>query len=62
MLSVIDAYRSNPLLKKQNVKIEFTQHQIEEYIKCAQDPVYFIENYVTIIHVDRGVKIGRAHV
>ena len=54
-MSELESYRSNPLLKRCGVKIEFTQYQIEEYIKCAQDPIYFIENYVTIIHVDRGV-------
>lgn len=54
-MSDLESYRSNPLLKRCGVKIEFTQEQIEEYIKCSQDPIYFVENYVTIIHVDRGV-------
>ena len=34
-----DVYLGNPLLKK-NTPIEFTQEQIEEYIKCREDPVY----------------------
>lgn len=49
------SYRSNPLLKKCGIQLNFTQDQVEEYIKCAQDPIYFIENYVKIINVDKGV-------
>lgn len=55
MSSPVDAYRSNPLLKRQNVTIEYSQEQLEEYIKCSNDPIYFIQNYVKIVHVDKGV-------
>ena len=50
-----DAYLSNPNLKKVGVDIEFTQEQIEEYVKCAKDPIYFIRKFVKIIHVDHGL-------
>lgn len=50
-----DAYLSNPNLKKVGVPQEFTQEQIQEYIKCAQDPIRFTKNYVKIVHVDRGL-------
>ena len=50
-----DAYLSNPNLKKIGVDIEFTQDQIQEYIKCAQDPIYFVKNYIKIVHVDKGL-------
>ena len=50
-----DAYLSNPSLKKVGVDIEFTQEQIEEYVKCAKDPIYFIRKFVKIIHVDHGL-------
>ena len=50
-----DAYLSNPNLKKIGVDIEFTQDQIQEYIKCAQDPIYFVKNYVKFVHVDKGL-------
>jgi hypothetical protein len=50
-----DSYRDNPLLKKAGVKIEYTQEQIDEYIKCAKDPVYFAENYIKIVNVDQGL-------
>ena len=50
-----DTYRDNPLLKKAGVKVEYTQEQVDEYIRCAKDPVYFAENYVTIVNVDVGL-------
>ena len=50
-----DAYLSNPNLKKIGVNIEFTQEQIQEYVKCAKDPIYFVNNYVKIVHVDKGL-------
>jgi len=48
-------YLGNPLLKKANVPIDFTREQIEEYIKCKEDPVYFALNYVKIVSVDEGL-------
>jgi hypothetical protein len=34
-----EAYRDNPLLKKAGVKVEYTQEQVDEYIKCSKDPI-----------------------
>ena len=51
-----DVYSGNPLLKKANTPIEFTQEQIEEYIKCKDDPVYFAQNYVQIVTLDHGLQ------
>jgi len=51
-----DVYLGNPLLKKANTPIEFTQEQIEEYIKCKDDPVYFAQNYVQIVTLDHGLQ------
>jgi len=50
-----EAYRDNPLLKKSGVTVEYTQEQIDEYIKCSKDPVYFAKNYVKIVNVDEGL-------
>ena len=47
-----DVYLGNPLLKKANTPIEFSQENIEEYIKCKDDPVYFAQNYVKIVTLD----------
>jgi hypothetical protein len=50
-----NAYLSNPNLKKANTPIEFTQAQIEEFIKCKDDPVYFARNYIKIVSLDEGL-------
>lgn len=47
-------YRDNPKLKRAGVQIQFTKEQVDEYIKCARDPVYFAK-YITIISLDHGV-------
>ena len=54
-LDARDSYRDNPLLKKSGVKVQYTQEQIDEYVKCAKDPIYFAENYIKIVNVDRGL-------
>ena len=51
----MDTYLANPNLKRAHVPIEFTSEQVEEVIKCSQDVVYFIENYVKIINLDEGL-------
>ena len=56
-----DVYLGNPLLKKANTKIEFTQEQIAEYIRCKDDPVYFAQNYVQIVTLDHGLQPFRTY-
>ena len=50
-----DAYLGNPNLKKINTPVEFTQEQIIEYQKCAEDPIYFMKKYVRIVSLDEGL-------
>ena len=50
-----ESYLGNNLLKGLGVKHKFTKKEIEEYIKCSNDPIYFLENYVKIVHVDEGL-------
>ena len=50
-----DSYRDNPLLKKVGVEHKYTQEQVEEYIKCSKDPIYFCVNYIKIVNVDEGL-------
>ena len=50
-----EIYLGNPNLKKANVNTEFTKKQVAEYMKCAQDPVYFIRQYIRIVSLDEGV-------
>lgn len=52
--NTIDYYNGNKNLKAAGVSVEFTDFQLKEYIKCSQDPIYFIRNYVKVVHVDRG--------
>jgi hypothetical protein len=49
-------YLGNPLLKKANTKIEFTEEQVLEWIKCSEDPAYFAKNYIKIVTLDRGLS------
>ena len=50
-----DSYRDNPLLKKVGVEHQYTEEQVQEYIKCSKDPVYFCMNYIKIVNVDEGL-------
>ena len=51
-----EQYLGNPLLKKANTPIEFTQEQILEFVQCKEDPVYFAKNYVKIVTLDKGLQ------
>ena len=48
-------YLGNPNLKKANTPISFTKKQIQEFIKCKDDPVYFAKTYMKIISLDEGL-------
>ena len=48
-------YLGNPLLKKANVPVEFTKEQIQEYQKCMDDPVHFIQEHMKIVSLDEGL-------
>jgi len=44
-----EVYLGNPNLKKANISQEFSAAEVEEYLKCANDPVYFIRQYIFFI-------------
>lgn len=48
-------YLGNPNLKPEGQTVNFTKEQIEEYIKCAKDPVYFIQKYIKVVSLDKGL-------
>ena len=50
-----EQYLGNPLLKRSDVQHKFTKKEIEEYIKCRDDSIYFLETHVKIVHVDKGL-------
>lgn len=49
-------YLGNANLKAAGVSLQFTKEQIEEYMKCAKDPIYFIESYCKIVTLDHGLQ------
>ena len=49
------SYLNNPLIKRANSQHEYTQEQVKEILKCSEDPIYFIKNYIKIVHLDRGL-------
>ena len=50
-----ELYLGNPLLKAAGVNVEWTEETLQEYQRCWEDPQHFIENYIKIVHVDRGL-------
>ncbi len=55
MIPSIEFYNANPNLKRVGQKIQFTKEQVEEFIRCRDDKIYFAENYMKIVHVDKGL-------
>ncbi len=55
MTSKKDGYLGNPNLKAAGVDVEFTKEQVQEYIKCSQDPAYFIQKYIKVVSLDEGL-------
>ena len=54
-------YKNKSGLKAANIPVEYTEAQIDEYIKCSKDPIYFIENYVKIVSLDKGVVLFKMY-
>lgn len=50
-----ESYLGNQNLKRSNVKVEWTKEQIEDFIKCSKDPIYFIRTYIRIVNIDLGL-------
>ena len=55
MATATDVYLGNPNLKKAGTEIQFTKKQVEEWIKCKNDPLYFACKYMQIINLDEGL-------
>ena len=50
-----ETYLGNPNLKAVGQNVEWTEESIQEYKECWENPQHFIENYVKVIHVDKGL-------
>ena len=48
-------YLGNSNLKGANVQINWTPDMVREWVKCKNDPIYFAQNYIKIVHVDHGL-------
>jgi hypothetical protein len=48
-------YLGNQNLKASGVVINYTEEQLQEYMRCAEDCHYFVTKYVKIIHPDYGI-------
>lgn len=48
-------YRNNPNIKIAGVNEEWTLEKIQEYKTCSENPIYFIEKYIKVIHPDHGL-------
>jgi hypothetical protein len=51
----LHGYRDNVNLKPHGVKIDFTPEQVKEYVKCGQDPMYFVTKYVKAVSLNEGL-------
>ena len=56
MNQIDTSYHGNPNLKPVGYQHDFTKDQLEEFVKCAKDPIYFIENYCQIVTLDKGLQ------
>ena len=50
------SYHGNPNLKSLGYQHHFTKDELTEFVKCQDDPIYFIENYCQIVTLDRGLQ------
>ena len=48
-------YLGNPRLKKAGVKLDYTEEQIQELVRCSQDIEYFCKTYMKIVSLDEGL-------
>ena len=52
---VNEGYLGNNLIKRAGIETQYTEEELQEYMKCSQNPVHFIEQYTQIISLDEGM-------
>jgi hypothetical protein len=50
-----DTYNGNSNVKRDGATTQYTQYEVDEYIKCRDDPAYFARKYCKVIHLDKGL-------
>ncbi len=53
-ISYTNSYRGNQTLKKVGLSHQWTPEELDEFVKCSADPIYFAENYMKVIAPDVG--------
>lgn len=51
----LKGYNGNKFLPKSGVRHNWTPDMVLEYKRCMDDPIYFAEKYIKIVHVDHGL-------
>ena len=55
MKPINEGYLGNPLIKRAGIEHQYDEKELQEYLKCTENPTYFIENYTQIISLDEGL-------
>ena len=55
MLKQKESYLGNPNVKRDGVLQQWTPDLLQEYKKCMNNPIYFVETYVKVISLDDGM-------
>ena len=51
-----NGYNGNASLKRIGIDFSYSEEQVLELAKCADDPIYFIDNYCYIVTLDHGIQ------
>ena len=54
-MAKFQGYNNNPNLPREDYVHPFTQNEVDEYKKCAVNPIHFATTYMRIINVDKGL-------
>lgn len=55
MIDNFKGYNGNIKIKRRGIPVNWTPDLMQEFARCAMDPVYFAEKYIQIVHVDHGL-------
>lgn len=56
-----NSYHGNINLKPMGYQHTFTKDQLEELLRCQEDPIYFIENFCKIVTLDHGLQLFKLY-
>ena len=50
-----ESYNGNINVKRDGIVQNFTENEIQEYVKCIKEPAYFASTYCKVISLDKGL-------